>query len=99
MPTTPRKLQPSGDHILIRYAEAVRPSPKPIDATAKIKLHSAAKVIAVGPGHEGADGNRIPLGLKVGERIVVRRACGIKIRLHRRNYAVIRRQDLVESRA
>ena len=48
---------------------------------------------------ETSDGNVIPLGLKVGEKIFVERGRGIKIRLHRQNYAVIRKQDLVEAKA
>ena len=89
-----RKLQPSGDHILIRFAAAARAV-----ARRRGTKPSAAKVIAVGPGKETSDGNVIPLGLKVGEKIFVERGRGIKIRLHRQNYAVIRKQDLVEAKA
>ena len=96
---THRKLQPSGDHILIQYADAARAAGGKNVARRPDKKRSAAKVIAVGPGQEGADGNVSPLGLKVGERIFVGRGCGIKIRLNRQSYAVIRKQDLVESRA
>jgi chaperonin GroES len=58
---------------------------------------SAAKVIAVGPGRENADGTTIPLGLKVGERVFVDRTCGVKIRLNRQSYAVVRKHDLIAS--
>ena len=89
-----RKLQPSGDHILIRFAAAARAAVRPRGAKP-----SPAKVIAVGPGKKSPDGNVIPLGLKVGEKIFVERGRGIKIRLHRQNYAVIRQRDLVELKA
>ena len=90
-----RKLQPSGDHILIRYADTPRtdlaePSPSRADQ------RSAARVIAVGPGRPDADGNTVPLGLKVGERVYVDGMCGVKIRLNRRRYAVVRESDLIE---
>jgi co-chaperonin GroES (HSP10) len=87
-----RKLQPSGDHILIQYANAEVARRQPIVNP------SLAKVIAVGPGQEDADGHPIPLGLHVGENILVDRTCGIKIRLKRQSYAVIRKRDLVEAR-
>lgn len=94
-----RKLQPSGDHILIQFAQAARAVAQANATRRRKAAPSPAKVIAVGPGKESKDGNVIPLGLKVGERILVERGRGIKIRLHRQNYAVIRKQDLVESQA
>jgi chaperonin GroES len=90
-----RKLQPSGDHILIQYADARRVGNRETNALRQTKLPSAARVIAIGPGREGEDGNMIPLGLKVGERIFVDRTCGVKIRLKRQSYAVIRKRDLI----
>jgi chaperonin GroES len=93
---THRKLQPSGDHILIKYAIATRGRTRPAKPVARRKEKAAvAKVIAVGPGSEAADGTVIPLGLKVGQRVFVNRSCGIKIRLNRKSYAVIRKDDLV----
>ena len=94
-----RKLQPSGDHILIQFAEAARAVAQTNASKRRKAAPSPAKVIAVGPGKESANGNVIPIGLKVGEKILVERGRGIKIRLHRQNYAVIRKQDLVASRA
>jgi chaperonin GroES len=97
---THRKLQPSGDHILIKYAMASRAKSRPATPVARRKEKgSVAKVIAVGPGREAADGTTIPLGLKVGQRVFVDRSRGIKIRLNRQNYAVIRKDDLVSKSA
>jgi co-chaperonin GroES (HSP10) len=89
-----RKLQPSGDHILIQYAE---PASNP--AAAPDKPASRARVIAVGPGKTGADGHTVPLGLKVGQKVFVDRTSGIKIRLNRQSYAVIRQHDLLKASA
>lgn len=94
----PRKLQPSGDHVLIQYADAALSVCVTSDASQGEKKPSVAKVIAVGPGRERADGTTIPLGLKVGERVFVDRTCGIKIRLNRQSYAVVRKRDLIASR-
>ena len=97
---THRKLQPSGDHILIQYSSAPRAKSRPTLAAARGKQKaSVAKVIAIGPGHEAADGTPIPMGLKVGQRIFVNPSCGIKIRLNRQSYAVIRKSDLVRKSA
>ena len=90
---TNRKLQPSGDHVLIQYAETS--SVRTTDAPRHAGKASIAKVIAVGPGREGADGNTVPLGLKVGEKVFVKRTCGIRIRLNRRSYTVVRQHDLI----
>jgi co-chaperonin GroES (HSP10) len=91
---TNRKLQPSGDHVLIQYAEA--PTARTTNAPRHAGKPSVAKVIAVGPGREGADGNTVPLGLKVGEKVFVQRTCGIRIRLNRRSYTVVRKHDLID---
>jgi chaperonin GroES len=91
-----RKLQPSGDHILIKYADAATATRRFAKVVRMPKQKSAvAKVVAVGPGRERADGSTIPLGLKVGQRVFVDGARGIRIRLNRRNYTVIRKRDLV----
>ena len=97
-PMNPRKLQPSGDHVLIQYADAALSVSVATESSPRDKKPSAAKVIAVGPGREGADGTTVPLGLKVGERVFVDRTCGIKIRLNRQSYAVVRKRDLISSR-
>ena len=95
-----RKLQPSGDHILIKYAVTSRAKSRlPSPLARRKEKASVAKVIAVGPGRETADGTVIPLGLKVGQRVFVNRSCGIKIRLNRQSYAVIRKDDLVGTRS
>jgi chaperonin GroES len=94
---THRKLQPSGDHILIKYAMASGAKSRRLASplARRKEKASVAKVIAVGPGREAEDGTVIPLGLKVGQRVFVNRSCGIKIRLNRQSYAVIRKDDLV----
>ncbi|MGH7957838.1 MAG: co-chaperone GroES family protein [Opitutaceae bacterium] len=96
---THRKLQPSGDHILIQYADATRARAAGPGTSRRKEKASVAKVIAVGPGQEGADGSMIPLGLKVGEKVFVNRSRGVLIKLNRRSYAVIRKHDLVVASA
>ena len=95
----PRKLQPSGDHVLIQYADAALSVSVASAPPSGGKQPSVAKVIAVGPGREGADGTTVPLGLKVGERVFVDRTCGIRIRLNRQSYAVVRKRDLITSQS
>jgi co-chaperonin GroES (HSP10) len=88
-----RKLQPSSDHILIQYADAMRADV--VESNPQPDSRSAARIIAVGPGRTGADGNTIPLGLKVGECVYVNGTRGVRIRLNRQSYAVVRKRDLV----
>ena len=91
-----RKLQPSGDHILIKYADTSLGKNQPGKRVCLAEQKSAAaRVVAVGPGRAKADGSTVPLGLKVGQRVFVASACGIKIRLNRESYTVIRKRDLV----
>ena len=86
------KLQPSGDRILIQYAGLPGASREK-----RTRMGSAAaRVVAVGPGQEGKDGHRVPIGVKVGQRVVVKNARGISIRLNRQSYALIRATDVVQ---
>ncbi len=64
-------LQPLGDRVLVRpmAAEEVRASGIVIPDTAKEKPQEG-EVLAVGPGKRDDEGKRMPMDVKVGDRVL-----------------------------
>jgi len=85
---TNRKLQPSGDHVLIQFSDGA------LTASAPIARPASAKIIAIGPECVAATGAS-RRGLKVGEQVFVDRARGVRIRLKQQSYTVVRQRDLI----
>src|SRR5688500_12226657 len=96
---SPRKLQPSRDHVLVKYKEDTSGTGTKSTPTRAAAAESrlAAMVIAIGPGRKGRNGAVAPVPVSVGDRIFVNKTRGIAIRLKNRNYAVVRARDLINA--
>jgi chaperonin GroES len=55
-------------------------------------------VVAVGPGHVTADGTRVPMTLRVGDRVVYGRYAGTEVEIDRDTKITIMREDEVLGR-
>lgn len=64
----------------------------PESATEKPKT---AKVVAVGPGKVGDDNERIPMTVKVGDRIVYKSYSTTDIKLDNKEYILVREDDIL----
>jgi chaperonin GroES len=65
-----------------------------IPDTAK-KKPQEGKVIAVGSGKSGKDGNRVPLDVKAGDRILFSRYAGTEIRISGVEHIFIKETDIL----
>lgn len=54
-----------------------------------------AKVVAVGPGKVGDDNERIPMQLKVGDRIVYKSYSTTDVKLGDKEYILVREDDVL----
>ena len=54
-----------------------------------------AKVVAVGPGKVGEDNERIPMTVKVGDRIVYKSYSTTDIKLDNKEYILVREDDIL----
>ena len=75
------KLQPLGDRVVVtptEDAEARTPSGLVIPDTAKEKPQ-IGEVVAVGPGARDEDGDRIPMEVTVGDRVLYSKFSGTEI--------------------
>jgi chaperonin GroES len=90
------KIRPLHDRILVKRIEEqeVRKGGIIIPDTAKEKPQEG-KVIAVGTGKVGDDGNRIPLDVKAGDRILFGKYSGSEVKVEDEEYLILREEDVL----
>ena len=90
------KITPVGDRILIEHIEEkeqVRGGVI-IPDSAKEKPQEA-KVIALGTGRKGKDGEITPFEVKVGDRVLVSKYGGAEVKLDEKKYTLVREDDIL----
>jgi chaperonin GroES len=65
-----------------------------IPDTAKEKPQQA-EVIAVGPGKTDDDGDRIPVDVKAGDKILIGKYSGSEIRIDEEDYVILREDEIL----
>jgi chaperonin GroES len=91
------QLQPLGDRVVVtstEEAESRTPSGLVIPDTAKEKPQ-IGEVIAVGPGARDEDGDRIPMEVSVGDKVLYSKFAGTEIKLDGSDYLVLSERDLL----
>jgi chaperonin GroES len=90
------KLQPLADRVLVKPIEKEEKTKSGIylPDTAKEKPQEG-KVLAVGPGKMTEDGKRIPLDLKVGDRVIYAKYGGTEIKVDEEELIILRESDIL----
>lgn len=91
------KLQPLGDRVVVKPTEDVEsrtPSGLVIPDTAKEKPQ-IGEVIATGPGARDEDGDRIPMDVSVGDKVLYSKFAGTEVKLDGDEYLVLSERDLL----
>ena len=90
------KLIPLGDRIVIKpvVQEEVLASGIVIPDTAKEKPQQG-EVIAAGPGRVDDNGKRVPMEVKVGDRVLYAKYTGQEIKIEREEYIVLSEKDVL----
>ncbi len=91
------KLQPLGDRVVVKPDEEqdVRtPSGLVIPDTAKEKPQMG-EVIAVGPGALNDDGERMPMDVKEGDKVLYSKYAGTEVKIDGVDYLVLSARDLL----
>ena len=97
MPTATKvKLRPLHDRILVKRLEEQdeRHGSIIIPDTAKEKPQEG-KVVAVGNGKIGEDGKRIPLDVKVGDKILFGKYSGSEVKIDDDELLILREEDVL----
>ncbi|MBM3695156.1 MAG: co-chaperone GroES [Actinobacteria bacterium] len=90
------KLQPLGDRVVVKPKEDLEARTKSglvIPDTAKEKPQ-LGEVLAVGPG-EYQEGKRVPLDVKVGDKVVYSKYGGTEVKLEGEEYLILSSRDLL----
>jgi chaperonin GroES len=90
-------LKPLGDRLIVEpiEREEVTPSGIVLPETAKEKPQEG-KVLAVGPGRRDDDGNRIPMDVKEGDRVLFAKYAGTEVKLDAdRKVLVLKESDIL----
>jgi chaperonin GroES len=89
-------LHPLSDRVWIEPVEReeVTPSGIVLPETAKEKPQEG-KVLAVGPGARNEKGERIPLDVKVGDRVLFAKYAGTEVKQDSTKYLIMRENDIL----
>ena len=91
------KLKPLGDRLIVEPVEKeeVTASGIILPETAKEKPQEGV-VLAVGPGRRDEDGDRIPMDVKEGDRVLFAKYAGTEVKLEAdRKVLVLRESDIL----
>ena len=94
------KLQPLADRVLVRPIEKEEKTKSGIylPDTAKEKPQEG-EVIAVGPGRIDETGKRIPMDLKVGDRVIYAKYGGTEIKVDDEEMMILRESDILAKKS
>lgn len=90
------QLRPLQDRILVQRVEEEEKTKGGIiiPDTAKEKP-AEGKIVAVGNGKVGDDGNRIPLEVKEGDRVLFGKYSGTEVKVEGEEYLIMREDDIL----
>ena len=90
------KLQPLADRVLVKPIEKEEKTKSGIylPDTAKEKPQEG-EILAVGPGKVSDDGTRLPMDLKVGDRVIYAKYGGTEIKVDGEDLMILRESDIL----
>ena len=92
------KVRPIGDRFLVEPIEEKEDKGKKggiiIPDTAK-ERPMESKVVAVGTGKTGDDGKKLPIEVKMGDRVLVNKYGGTEIKLDGKEYRIFNGDDIL----
>jgi chaperonin GroES len=94
------KLQPLADRVLVKPIEKEEKTKSGIylPDTAKEKPQEG-EVVAVGPGKLDENGKRIPMDLKVGDRVIYAKYGGTEIKVDDDELIILRESDILAKKS
>jgi chaperonin GroES len=85
------RIQPLGDRLVVKVAEVAEEKTKSglyVPDTAKEKPQEA-EVLVVGPGARDEKGERIPMDIKVGDKVIFSKYSGTEIKVDGEEYLIL----------
>ncbi|MEN6327405.1 MAG: co-chaperone GroES [Syntrophomonas sp.] len=91
------KIQPLGDRLVVKVVEVAEEKTKSglfVPDTAKEKPQEA-EVIAVGPGALNDKGERIPMDVAVGDKVIFSKYGGTEVKVNGEEYLIMSSRDIL----
>ena len=90
------KLRPLGDRLVVEpiEREEMTASGIYVPETAKERPQEG-KVLAVGPGQKDEDGERIPMDVSVGDRVLYAKYAGTEVKLEDKKVLILKESDIL----
>lgn len=90
------KIQPLGDRVLVKQSEEKEQIKGGIIIPDAAKEKSQeGEVVAVGPGRLTNEGKRLPVEVKVGDKVLVSKYGGTEVTIGDEKYVLLREEDIV----
>ncbi len=91
------KIRPLNDHVVIKplKAEEVTKSGLVLPDTAREEKPEQGEVIAVGPGKLLENGQRAPMGVKPGDRVLFTKYAPDEVEIDREEYLVVSEEKIL----
>ncbi|HZJ84777.1 MAG TPA: co-chaperone GroES [Syntrophomonadaceae bacterium] len=91
------KIQPLADRLVLKVAEVAEEKTKSglyVPDSAKEKPQEA-EVLAAGPGALNEKGERIPMEVKVGDKVIFSKYAGLDVKIDGEEYLVLSERDIL----
>lgn len=91
------KIQPLGDRLVVKVVEVTEEKTKSglyVPDTAKEKPQEA-DVLAVGPGALNEKGERIPMQVAVGDKVIFSKYAGTEVKIDGEEYLIMSERDIL----
>lgn len=88
-------LQPLSDHIIIKPIEEATKGGIILPASSEKEKPENGEVVAVGPGKILDNGQRAPMSVKLGDKIVFKKYSADEIKIDKEEYLVISESDVI----
>ncbi|SEN40196.1 co-chaperone GroES [Lihuaxuella thermophila] len=89
-------IKPLGDRVVLEAVEKEEKTASGIvlPETAKEKPQEG-RIVAVGSGRLDEKGNRVPLEVKVGDRVIFSKYAGTEVKYDEKEYLILRESDIL----
>jgi chaperonin GroES len=89
-------IKPLADRVVLKVLESEEKTPSGIvlPDTAKEKPQKA-EVVAVGPGRVAENGQRVPMSVSAGDKVLFSKYAGTEIKIDGDEYLIVRESDLL----
>ena len=90
------KLTPLGDRVVLKQLVAEETTKSGIVLPGQNKEKpQQAEVIAVGPGGYDADGNKVEMLVKAGDKVITANFTGSRVKFDGNEYTIVRQSDIL----